>query len=276
MVMGKDMENRGAARKSMKRLCTLVVVLILMTSAVSAVSSTGIYEPGTGIEMLAALVGSNETGQGSGQGQQSGQNETGQGTGQGQQEQVEQETENRGENITIQIQQREEVRARNLSELREMIAQRQQEMNQELQALKEQQQQVYQNQNRVRLAVHSLLAMEDLVGGIGPQVSEIAREFNNSVQATIRAEERIQSRNRVIRFFAGGDEGAAQEIEEQVVQNRERIQQLQQLALQCECEEEVRALLQEDIENMEQEQTRLQQLAQNEKKVKGLFGWLWK
>jgi len=114
------------------------------------------------------------------------------------------------------------------------------------------------------------------VGGIGPQVSEIAREFNNSVQATIRAKERIQSRNRIIRFFAGGDEEAAQEIEEQVIQNRERIRQLQQLALQCECEEEVRALLQEQIQNMEQEQTRLQQLAQNEKKVKGLFGWLWK
>lgn len=261
MVMDKDMENKGAASKSMKRLCTLVVVLILMTTAVSAVSSTGIYEPGTGIEMLAALAGSNETGQG---------------TGQGQQEQVEQETENRGENITIRIQQRKEVRARNLSELRETVAQRQQEMNRESQALKEQQQQVYQNQNRVRLAVHSLLAMEALVGGIGPQVSEIAREFNNSVQATIRAEERIQSRNRVIRFFAGGDEGAAQEIEEQVVQNRERIRQLQQLALQCECEEEVRAMLQEDIEDMEQEQTRLQQLAQNEKKVKGIFGRLWK
>lgn len=250
MVMAKEVENRGAASKSMKRLCTLAVVLILMTSAVSAAST--------------------------GQGQQAGSNETGQGTGQGQQEQVEQETQNRGGNITIRIQQRKEVRARNLSELRETVAQRQQEMNRESQALKEQQQQVYQNQNRVRLAVHSLLAMEDLVGGIGPQVSEIAREFNNSVQATIRAEERIQSRNRIMRFFAGGDGEAAQGIEEQVVQNRERIRQLQQLTLQCECEEEVRALLQEQIQNMEQEQTRLQQLAQNEKKVKGLFGRLWK
>jgi len=33
--------------------------------------------------------------------------------------------------------------------------------------------------------------MEELVGGIGAQVREVARNFNNSVQATIRAEERI-------------------------------------------------------------------------------------
>ncbi|RZN36974.1 MAG: hypothetical protein EFT35_07190 [Methanophagales archaeon ANME-1-THS] len=196
--------------------------------------------------------------------------------GQGQQEQMEQETQNTGEDTAIQMQQREEVRAQKLSEVRVRIEQREQEMVQEMQSLGEEQQLVYQNQNQVRLAVHSLLAMEDLVGSIGPQVSQIAREFNNSVHATIRAEEQIQSRNRITRLFIGGDEDAAQEIEQQVIQNQERIRQLQQLIQACECDEEIRAMLQEQVQAMEQEQTRLQEVARQEKNQKGIFGWLWK
>jgi hypothetical protein len=61
-----------------------------------------------------------------------------------------------------------------------------------------------------------------------------------------------------------------------VIQNRERIQELHRLVQECDCNEDVRALVQEQIQNMEQEQTRLQELAQNEKEAKGLFGWLWK
>jgi methyl-accepting chemotaxis protein len=157
-----------------------------------------------------------------------------------------------------------------------MIQERKQEMAQEMQGMADKvKEKVYQNQNRVREAVHSLLAMEDLVGGIGPQVREIARNFNNSVQATIRAEERAQRRNALQRFFAGGDNEAAEEIEEKVNQNKERIQQLKQLREECACGSEVKEIMREQIQNMEQEQTRLQELAQREK-GKGLFGWLWK
>ncbi|MEM7820374.1 MAG: hypothetical protein QW761_02110, partial [Candidatus Aenigmatarchaeota archaeon] len=74
----------------------------------------------------------------------------------------------------------------------------------------------------------------------------------------------------------GGDETAAAEIEAETVQNRARIQKLNQLMNQCECDEQTRAMLQEQIQNIEQEQTRLQKLAQKEKQDKGIFGWLWK
>jgi myosin heavy subunit len=245
-VMGKEMEN-----KMWKLLCVGVVALLilgLMESGV-AVSQQALNEDNSGLN--------------------------GQALANGQQEQVEQQTQNAGENKTIRIQQRAEVRAQNASELHEMVEQRKQEMNQDIQALEEHQQLVYQNQNRVRLAVHSLLAMEELVGGIGPQVSQIAEGFNMSVQATIRAEEQIQSRNGFVRFFAGGDDEAAQEIEQQVIQNQERIRQLRQLSEECDCDEEVRAMLQEQIQTMEPEQARLQQLAQDELTDKGLFGGFW-
>ncbi|MDP2365657.1 MAG: hypothetical protein Q8M94_18060 [Ignavibacteria bacterium] len=201
------------------------------------------------------------------------QGQQGQGTGQGQQIQTEQQTENQEEE-NLMIQETKQTRLRTTEELQQMIQERNQEMVQEMQTLKPAQQKVYQNQNAVRLAVHSLLEVKDLIGGIGPQVSQVAQEFNNSLQATIRAEERIQTRNRVVRFFAGGDKNAATAIEQEVNRNRERIELLNQLMEQCECEEGIMAILQEQIRNIEQEQNRLQQLAQNEKQYKGIFGWL--
>ena len=162
------------------------------------------------------------------------------------------------------------VKAQSSEELRQMIQQRQQ------QSMGAGSQEVYKNQNRVRVAVHSLLAMEDLAGNKGQEISKVAREFNNSVQATINAEEKVQNRGALARLFAGGDHEAAEEVERQVEQNRQKIQELKQLKEECICEEEVKAMMQEQIQNMEQEQARLGELAQKEKESKGLFGWIWK
>lgn len=169
------------------------------------------------------------------------------------------------------------VQAKDANELKEMIIQqRQQEMSQEMSGLDEKQQKIYQNQNRVRTAVHSLLAMENLAGSKGARISEIAKEFNNSVQATIRSEEKIENKGSLSRMLTGGDAEAAGELERQTIQNREKIQELNQLKDDCDCDPEVKAMMQEQINNMELEQARLEQLAQSEKKSKGLIGWLWK
>ncbi len=86
----------------------------------------------------------------------------------------------------------------------------------------------------------------------------------------------MQARSGFTRFFAGGDSEAAEELETGVTQNQQRIQEMKQLRGQCDCEEEVKAIMQEQIWDMEQEQTRFQELAQKEKKSKGLFGWILK
>ncbi len=203
-----------------------------------------------------------------------------QGKEQGQQMQA--QTQNQGEEQQVQNQEEEgqgfgqliQQRARTVSEVREMVQQKQQEMVQEMQGLGEDVQKVYQNQNRVREAVHALLAVEDLEEGIGLQVSEIAREFDNSVQATIEAEEKIQKRNGFVRFFMGGAEDAAREIKQQVEQNRQRIQEVKQLREDCDdCSQEVKDLMQEQVQKIDQEQTRLQQLAEREENSRGVFGW---
>lgn len=176
---------------------------------------------------------------------------------------------------TIGIQLQEQVRARNTNELRTMIQAQEQEMNQEIEEMEDEDQQaVFKNQNKVREAVHALLAAEDLVGGIGQQVSAVAIEFNNSVEKTIQAEERIQKRSGFVKFFLGGDKKAAQEIEQEVNQNQVRLQELKQLHQQCPCLSTVKEIIQAQIQNIEQEQNRLQELALEQINKKGVFSWL--
>ncbi len=169
-----------------------------------------------------------------------------------------------------------QVKAQNKEEVKAMVQAKEQELEQNLAGKSEKEQNVLKNQNQVRTAVHALLAMEDMVGGIGTQVREIARNFNNSVQATINAEQKIQERGAFARFFAGGDAKAAEELETEVESNKEKLQLLKELKDQSNSTPDTKELLQEQIQNMEQEQNRLEELAQKEKNSKGLFGWLWK
>jgi len=212
------------------------------------------------------------------------------GTGQGQEVQIEQQTQNQGEEQQVREEQQTEQqtqaqegetfvsealqkRAQTMNELKEMVQQKRQEMTQELQQLGKVEQQVYQNQNQSREAVHALLGMEDLAKGIGPQMSQIAEEFKNSIDTTILAEEKIQKRGAFAKFFMGGDIEAAGELKEELTQNQERIQKLILLKEDSDCDEEVKEMIQEQVEKMELEQKRLERLEEGERGNRGLFGW---
>ena len=214
-----------------------------------------------------------EAGNGTGQGRAEAQ--SGQETGSGAAVQQEQQARNGGDEQGLLIMQQEQARSQAMS-LNLSIEEAEAKYAGEASRMPAQQAQVYQNQNRARVAVQALLGAEN-ISGIGKNVSSIAREFNNSVQATVRSEEKIRGRNGFERFLFGGDEKAAGELEQQVSQNQQKIMQMQQLVLQCSgCGPEVQAMLQEQLMNMEQEQARLMQLAQGEKQDRGIFGWLWK
>ena len=130
--------------------------------------------------------------------------------------------------------------------------------------------------NEVRLAVHTLLAMENITGGIGPQVSAVAREFNNSASQSWQLEERIRNRDAVSRFFFGGDQVSAAELANLSVQNQNRIRQIGQLMANESLDEETRTMLQEQLTIMEQENTRLARVSSTEQQSRGIFGWLGK
>jgi hypothetical protein len=164
----------------------------------------------------------------------------------------------------------------NQTELHDQIQEQMQQLDQQQLNLSTNQRVVYLQYNNVSAFVHILQNNSDQFGGIGPQVSQYAMQFNNSIQAEIQIQERIQTRNAIVRFFVGGDEVAAGELEQQVNQTQARIQEFQQLIQQCTCDPQVKELLQEQLQQMQQQQLQIHVLAQNELQDKGLFGWLWK
>ena len=176
---------------------------------------------------------------------------------------------------------KKEEKAQEKAALKEEIDARRQALESEIENLGAAEQKVQRNQNAVKLAVHSLLAAKQMGAferspGIGEQVSGFARYFNNSVQASIRAEEQIEERSSFLRFLAGGDEEAAGELQQLIIENRARIREMNRLIEDCDCDSETKLALQEQLAQMEQEQTRLEERAADELGNKGLLGWMWK
>ncbi|MBN2422840.1 hypothetical protein JXB41_06440 [Candidatus Woesearchaeota archaeon] len=246
-----------------KNIVFMALFVLLIVSVVAQQQGS----QGTDIEAKPELMGNEESGK---------PEDAGNEQIEGEQVAVEQNTQNQGEESQLMIQQKQQEQVQKLEQVKSMIQQKQQELAEEMEGRSEKSQNAYKNQNEVRIAVHSLLAMKEVLGGIGPQVSEIATQFDNSVKTTLQAEEKIEKKSGLARFFTGGDEKAADELASEATKNQEKIKELKQLQEQCDCAEEVKTMLQEQIQSMEQEQTRLMHIAEKEKKSKGIFGWLWK
>jgi len=129
------------------------------------------------------------------------------------------------------------------------------------------------NTNKVRIATNSLVVSKNLLGGIGQQVSEIAKKVSDSVATTTVAEAKIQSRGFFTRLFFGGDSVAAKVINEEVSQNQQHIDQLAQLLGQANISSDIKTTLDEQISALKDAQARLQDLARKEQKMWGLLSW---
>ena len=162
-------------------------------------------------------------------------------------------------------------KAQSLDELNQMIQNNENKLNEETLSMNKNKKFIYENQNKVRNSIYSLLSMENLIPNVGILVSDIARQLNTSIQKIIIAEEKIQKRNFLIRFFAGGDKKSADEIETELRLNEKRISNLEELKLRCECSEEVQNILNEQIQILKDEQNRLQRLIDLERFSDGLF-----
>lgn len=164
-------------------------------------------------------------------------------------------------------------RATSFEDLKQRIEARKQQLEKEVASTTKARKNIVKNANSVRLAVHALLASKDLVGGIGPQVSEIAKQMNDSVATTTGAEAKIQSRGFLARFLFGGDNTSADVITKEATKNQTRIDSLTALLTQTNVSTEVQAALNEQITALKDAQARLQTLAQREQKAWGLFSW---
>jgi len=268
----------------MKKIIVIFTIFALSLSLSVSAKQEGIHEAGAGLENPEIKEASQGTGQAlinegektqtenSTQIQES--NQAGQENGQAIQTQNQEsnqiQTQNQGEESQLQV--KAEIKAKNSQELKEMIQNIKNELKKEVDLKKERIKSVYENQNQVREAVHAMLAMEDIIGGVGQQVSEIARNFNNSVEKTIQAEEKIQTKNRVYKFFFGGDQKSADTLDLEINQNQKRLKELKRLQEQCDCNSETKEILDEQVKNLETEQERLQKVVMEEKENKGLIG----
>ena len=159
------------------------------------------------------------------------------------------------------------------AELKQVIETRKLQLDQEAAATTSENQSIAENANPVRLGVHALLASKVLLGGIGGQVSEIAKEMNDSIATTTSAEVQIQLRGFFTRLLCGGDSASANVISQEVVQNQQRIDALTTLLNQANVSADVQVTLKAQIAAIQDAQVRLQALAKSEQSQWGLFSW---
>ncbi|MCK4553502.1 hypothetical protein KAU19_00880 [Candidatus Parcubacteria bacterium] len=90
----------------------------------------------------------------------------------------------------------------------------------------------------------------------------------------LRFEEKIQTRGKIKKFFFGGDKENAEALQQETSQNQGKIAELKSLYKGCDCQQEVKEVLAEQIQNLDIEQNRLRQLAKKQLDSKGVFGWM--
>ena len=167
----------------------------------------------------------------------------------------------------------DEGSAVSLDDLKQRIQNRKHELDDEEASTTPPTRDVMKNANPVRLAVHSLLVSKDLLGGIGAQVSEIAKQMNVSVASPTGAEMKIQSRGFLSRLFFGGDEMSAEVIAKAAEKNQQRIDTLTALLAEANISADVPVVLEAQIAALKEAQARLKALADREKSAWGLFSW---
>lgn len=129
------------------------------------------------------------------------------------------------------------------------------------------------NQNRVEVGVMAFIAAQNMIGQEGQKIAGLAQEIHATHKVMAQEEEQIQSRGFMRRLFFGGDSDRADLIQEQLQQNTQRMQQIRDYLTDCDCDEQVRTILQEQIKNMGEEHVRLQLVAEDEASAWGLFSW---
>ena len=162
---------------------------------------------------------------------------------------------------------------RSFGELKAKIELRERELDQDDASTTFENRDIVRNTNPVRLAVHAFLNSRDLLGGIGEQVSEIAKEMNDSNATTTRMEIKMHSRGFLTRLLFGGDKDSAEIISKVVIRNQKLIEDLTALLDQSNISADVRVTLNAQIIALENAQTRLMNLAIKERSNWGIFSW---
>lgn len=131
-------------------------------------------------------------------------------------------------------------------------------------------------QNRSLVAVQAILDVNPLFGNRAAEANRVAAEIRASIDQTVNMEEKIQSRGFFSRFFMGGDVATAKQLEVELLKTRTRIQDMDRLIQECDCDGPTRDLLKNQLRTLEQDRDRLNTLVADQYNRTGLFGWLFR
>ena len=132
-----------------------------------------------------------------------------------------------------------------------------------------------QNMSNVAKEVEKLLADETITGGIGEQVSEIAKNQKQAQEQIENQYNKMKSRGRFLKTLIGPNREAVEETKQIMQQNQQRINELQELSVENltpEQQENVQGL----IDSLTSQNVALQQEVSLEEQVQGIFGWITK
>ena len=164
--------------------------------------------------------------------------------------------------------------AQNVTDLRSQIQSERQTEQAEIANLTDAQKLGLEHWYDVGIATRALMSMQDLIGPDGAQVADISYDINASESNMTALEQRIDDRSAFMRLFIGGDRAAADQINATVVQNDQRIQEMEQLMQNATLQPDVRQEMQDQITVLQQEQDRLANLAAAERNATGIFWWI--
>lgn len=203
---------------------------------------------------------------------------------------VQEQTSNKGNTSNIQVQQQTQINQNegNVSKIPQTVQNQNQiaysNTEQQVRSVIQQKTQEVnssmgnslQNQKMAQVAVQTMETSASMFGKSEADISRISNEIKNSLEVTTRAEEQIKNRSEFVKFIVGGDNESAGLISQQTVRNEERLRELNRLILESDFNNQTKAILQEQVQNIEQEQLRLKTLAEQEMHNKGILGWIWK
>ncbi|EKD52642.1 MAG: hypothetical protein ACD_61C00282G0004 [uncultured bacterium] len=129
--------------------------------------------------------------------------------------------------------------------------------------------------SEVAKQVEILLMARTTKGGIGEEVRQVARD-QKQAQSRIETELRkIIGRGSILKALLGPDYKALKNMQEQIVQNELRIQQLEEMKATLTLKTDI-AMVDEAIDLMTEQNVLLQEKVASEEKTASMFGWLFR
>ncbi len=130
-------------------------------------------------------------------------------------------------------------------------------------------------QNTVSHFVRILLNIAEREKGIGEQIRTLAQEQNQSLEKTLQVMNQIQVRTGWKAFLLGPDYKNLGALRSEIVQTRNRLEQLKRLMKNTENEGD-RMMIEDQIRMLEREQSEIQNFIKEQEGKFSLFGWLLK